>query len=242
MISRIHRLRWLLPALVMSLTAGCGSSDNAKGSSNSLVLDPTQSHYGHTADEWGTLWFKYIFELAQTDAKNCIIPYSDPNGANCTYGQSGDVFFFAGTQGGAVVRDQCVVPAGKAILVPIVNAEGDNVGVAPQSDMALMTYVKSQLDGVTDMSFNIDGTALSNLSSYLTQATKFTYTEPMEPNFYTCNAVTGITGPVSPAYAAGYYVLLKPPTVGAHTLHFAANSPKSMPAFMVDVTYKFKVQ
>jgi hypothetical protein len=239
--------------LAISLAVGCGSSDKSTASSSPRVLDPTQTHYGHTADEWGALWFKWLYELQQpasalTDHTTCVIPFHDPTGASCTDGQTYDVFFLAGTDSATVVRNKCTIPAGKAILVPILNYDADNAGVAPamqMSDTFLQTYVKTQMDGATGMSATMDGAEIPNVASYRTQITKFSYTLGPEPNFYTCLGETGanaVTGPVPTSYAAGFYLLLAPPAVGAHTLHFTGNSPASMPAYSVDVTYNFTVQ
>jgi hypothetical protein len=213
----------------------------------SAVLDPTQSHFGNTDDEWGALWWKWIYELPQTDAKNCVIPLLDPTGEHCAYGQSGDVFFLTGTQGGVAVRDKCVVPAGKAIFFPIVTFSGDNAGVPAGMtlpDAGLIGYVQSQLNGVpvAGLSAELDGVALTDLARFRTQITKYSYTLPPEPNVYTCGGQTGVTGLVDPAYAAGYYVMLAPPSSGAHTLHFAGSSPASSPPLMLDVTYHLTIQ
>jgi hypothetical protein len=234
-----------------SLTAGCGASGTRNTGATVEVLDPTQPHYGNSDGEWGALWWKWNYELPQMaaadgGAPNCIIPFQDPTGANCAVGQSGDVFYLAGTTGGTVVRDQCVVPKGKAIFFPIITFSADNAGVPAAmqlSDTDLMGYVKTQLDEtpVAGLSAAFDGTPIPNLASFRTQVTKFSYTLPPEPNLYTCDGQTGVTGLVDPAYAAGFYVMLAPPPPGAHTLHFAGRAATT-PPLMQDVTYHFTIQ
>jgi hypothetical protein len=238
--------------LAAPLAAGCSSSGNGNGigstsqSSSSIVLDPTQPHYGHTDDEWGTLWQKWIDELPQPDPQNCIIPFMDPTGANCGYQQSGDVFFLAGTGGGSVVRDQCQVPKGKALFFPILSFGADNAGVDPSkwlSDADLQAYVQNELDGVSvsSLSVEFDGVAIPNLANYRTKITKFSYTLPPEPNDYSCQGQSGVTGYIDTSYAAGFFVMLAPPASGAHTLHFAGSSPASSPPLTVDTTYHFTI-
>ena len=231
--------------LAASLTGGCGASGTRSTGASVDVLDPTQPHYGNSDDEWGALWWKWNYELPQM-AGNCRVPFEDPTGAFCADGQSGDVFFLAGTLGGAVVRDKCVVPKGKAIFFPILSFSADNAGLPPGmqlSDADLMAYMKTQLDGipVSGLSADFDGVPIANLAHFRTQITKFSYTLPPEPNLYTCNGQTGVTGVVDPSYAAGFYVMLAPPPAGAHTLHFAGNAPASSPPFKVDVTYHFTI-
>jgi hypothetical protein len=246
-------LRFLvLATLVASVTASCSSSgNNSQGGASSVALDPTQPHYGNSDSEWGALWWKWVYQLPQSlnDAgmPACFIPFQDPTGANCGDGQSGDVFFLAGTSGGTVVRDKCVVPSGKAILFPIFNFASDNGGVPTamqMSDTGLQSLVKSAMAGVqvSSLSAEFDGTSIPNLASYATQITQFSYTLPPEPNIYTCQGEPGVTGVVDPSYAAGYYVMLAPPSTGAHTLHFAGTSNASNPPVMVDVTYHLTIQ
>jgi hypothetical protein len=230
-----------------SLAAGCSSSSTQAASVQ--ILDPTQAHYGNTDDVWATLWWKWIYELPQTESDagmpNCVVPVQDPTGANCAVGQSGDVFFLVGDTGGTVVRNQCVVPSGKAIFFPILSFDTDNGGVPVSmqlSDTAMMGVTQNQLDNVTGLSAEFDGVPITNLGRFKTQVTKFSYTLPPEPNTYTCEGATGVTGVIDPSYAAGYYIMLAPPPAGTHVLHFAGSSPKSQPPFMLDVTYNFTVK
>jgi hypothetical protein len=208
------------------------------------VLDPTQAHYGHTSDEWATLWWQWIYQLPQK-AGMCVIPITDPTGASCGYGQSGDVFFFAGDSGGVLVRNACDVPQGKAILFPIVTFSADNGGVPPAQQLtptALAQVVQTQLDGVTGLEADFDGVSIGNLASFKTRVTQFQYTLPPEPNVYSCQGASGVTGVITPSFAGGYYVMLAPPALGAHVLHFKANSPASSPPFTLEVTYNFTVK
>ncbi len=249
----IRRNIALLPLLVLATLAapftGCSSS-NSTQAGTAQVLDPTQPHYGNTDAEWGALCRQWVYQLPQStdDAgmPDCNIPFQDPTGAHCTDGQSGDVFFLAGASGGTVERDQCAVPSGKAIFFPIFNFVADNGGVPPAmqlSDSALMGQVQTGMAGVSvgTLSAEFDGLPIANLASFATPVTQYKYTLPPEPNVYTCEGETGVTGPVSPSYAAGYYIMLPPPAPGAHVLHFAGTSTTSNPHVMVDVTYRFTI-
>ncbi|HTF07230.1 MAG TPA: hypothetical protein VK659_03570 [Asanoa sp.] len=50
-------------------------------------------------------------------------PVSDPSGADCRRNQPGDVWFLAGTFGTSATR-RCDAPAGRPVVVPIVNVFG----------------------------------------------------------------------------------------------------------------------
>jgi hypothetical protein len=235
----------VLSALGALLTPGCSGNGNGGSASSAEALDPTQMHYGFSDDVWGTKWWQWIYQTPQTNG--CNIPFLDPDGSHCTDGQSGDVFFLAGTQGGKIERDKCAVPSGKAIFFPIINPTADNEGVPTAMQLTpsgLMGYVQTQMEGVavSSLSAEFDGVAITDLGRFKTQIMQYTYTLPPEPNIYTCEGDKGLTGTVSPAFEAGYYIMLAPPAPGAHVLHFAGSSPMTTPPVMVDVTYKFTIQ
>ena len=250
-----NRIR-LVPLLVLSVVAGlasgaCSSSSGSGSSGGSPALDPTQPHYGYTYGQWGVRWWQWVYQLPQPAGDggmpDCVNPFTDATGAECGYGQSGDVFFLVGTQGGVAVRDACDVPLGKAIFFPILTFSDDNGGVPTSmqaSNAALQQVVQGQMDGVplSEMSAEFDGTAITDLGNYKTPVTEYSYTLPAEPNVYTCMGESGVTGTISPAYEAGFYVIIAPPAAGAHTLHFAGHSPNSNPDLKIDVTYHLTVK
>src|SRR5574341_1319356 len=68
----------------------------AQGNPNPGVLPPRATAYGMTYGEWSARWWQW--GLGQPAATN---PIDDPTGAFCDVGQSGPVWFLAGTFGGA---------------------------------------------------------------------------------------------------------------------------------------------
>lgn len=83
-------------------------------------IRPPQSHpYGHTYNEWADRWWQWVDAIPQS-----VNPIIDPTGANCAIGQSGPVWFLAGSPGGSYERS-CTVPAGKAIFFPVANYQED---------------------------------------------------------------------------------------------------------------------
>ncbi len=83
---------------------------------NSQVLPLDSSPYGNTYGEWSARWWQWT--LAIPAATN---PNLDTTGENCAEGQSGQVWFLAGSFGGTFER-ACPVPTGKALFFPILNA------------------------------------------------------------------------------------------------------------------------
>ena len=65
-----------------------------------MVLPPGSTVVGKTIGEWTAEWWKWAFsQSVPNDA------FTDATGANANVGQSGPVFFVAGTTGGTATRE-----------------------------------------------------------------------------------------------------------------------------------------
>jgi hypothetical protein len=80
------------------------------------VVAPGSRVAGKTIAEWGEAWWQWL--LATPGVHD---PALDQNGEKCQYGQSGPVWFVAGSYGSGKVFRRCTVPAGKYILLPVAN-------------------------------------------------------------------------------------------------------------------------
>ena len=87
---------------------------------------------------------------------------------------------------------------------------------------------------------SVDGAEISNLAAFKADVTEFSYEVPAEPNFYSCVGAPGVTGPVGPSYAGGYYVMVAPLSAGTHELHFGLDQPDDM--WSTDITYRLTVE
>ena len=83
----------------------------------------------------------------------------------------------AGTGAGSAERT-CTIPAGKAILLPIINSA--NVRTAGETNEELFAGVKELEDKVTTLEASVDGTPLQNLWNYRIQSPFFNETLPKE--------------------------------------------------------------
>jgi hypothetical protein len=200
---------------------------------NPGVFPPNSKPYGKTINEWTAEWWKYVLSFpADTN------PLADATGAHCAQGQSGPVFFLVGTTGGPAVRNKCVVPAGKAILFPIINV----ISAVPEDSsnaqdlIDLVTWYEGQVDRTEA---RIDGVDLQDVLA--------TYRFP-SPIFSFDGATPGI---FSPAYEGhrdigfsdGWWVMLKPLTPGKHTIHFLGHQlvPDYGVDFTTEVSYRITV-
>lgn len=130
------------------------------GNPNPRVLPPHANAYGNSYGEWSARWWQWV--LAIPEATN---PNLDTTGADCAEGQTGKVWFLAGTFGASVTR-ACTVPTGRGLFFPILNTvfgagvfdcEPTNPGV-PCDVQALRAAAEAQLDDPTTLEVSIDGT------------------------------------------------------------------------------------
>src|SRR5438067_24588 len=84
--------------------------------------------YGMTYGQWNARWWQWFFSVPAS--RN---PGLATDGAvDCSVGQSGDVWFLAGSfQSGGTFSRSCAVPVGKALFVPLINSWADNVCNTP---------------------------------------------------------------------------------------------------------------
>ena len=82
-----------------------------------LVMTPKAFAQSNDVRELSAAWWQWLLAIPTAES-----PTVDSTGENCGVNQEGPVWFLAGTTGGSAVRN-CIIPAGKAILFPIITAE-----------------------------------------------------------------------------------------------------------------------
>ena len=127
---RVPRIAFVSAITALLLLAPVTAS--AQATSNPRVLPPSSMAYGKTYGGWSAAWWQYVErQPGSTNPTN-----KNSTGAGCGQDQSGPVFFLVGTgdnSGDPVVRNQCVVPAGKALFFPLVNVFDFHVDCTPQT-------------------------------------------------------------------------------------------------------------
>jgi hypothetical protein len=230
--------------LVAVLLAGCGSGLKTGGATvahsgaNPGVFPPSSVAYGKTYGEWSAAWWQWVLAIPRRDNPN-----ADPTGEKCHVGQSGPVWFLAGTTGGATERT-CTLPAGKAVFFPIVNSVNwDPFGVETLDD--LRREAKEPIDHVTALEASVDGVSLQGLRNYRCQPpVPFEFIGPPveeDPLFGPDQAGKWT------AVADGFYVMLEPLSPGPHTITFRGkfSFPAVFPSvqvFETVITYHLTVQ
>jgi hypothetical protein len=192
------------------------------------VFSPQVKPYGRSYEQWAAAW--WIWALAQPASSS---PITDPTGAQCARGQGGPVWFLAGAFGGAVTRE-CQVPAGKALLFPVVNSPW--IGFNDPPEHQTEEYIREQASAshfATNLHASVDGVAVADVSRYLEDSVIFEAPVPAD-NFF------GLPGGfvTGPNVDSGYYLVVRPLPPGPHTIRFGGNLP---PDFALDVAYKLEI-
>jgi hypothetical protein len=251
--SNMTRVRTLLakgwkPALLAIAVLGFAAGSTVlagRGNAGNAGVMPPQSHpNGKSYAEWGAAWWQWALALPAE-----INPILDTTGASCGLGQSGPVWFLAGTSGASVERI-CTVPRDKAIFFPIINVLSDypcppEFGFEPTEGQTMEDFLTQNanmyIGNVTNLGVEVDGVALKNLYDYRATSSLYYFTADTS---LTAVLDPCITGTPQPGVADGYWIMLTPLKRGTHTIHFtgACWIPEWNWGFTVNVTYLLTVQ
>jgi hypothetical protein len=207
----------------------------------SVVLPGTSAFAKNVKNVDGGDWWQWA--LATPTNHN---PLLDTTGADCAVGQTGKVWFLAGTFGGGSVQRACTIPKNKQLFFPVVNAvniDTPNVcGQGPDhvSVADLRVFPKTFVDNATNLSAELDGASLAFQREV---SPVFTVTLPADNIFDSGCIAAGLGdvpgGKFQPAVDDGVYAALDELSPGTHILHFHADTP-GQPS--VDVTYTLTVE
>jgi hypothetical protein len=207
------------------------------------VIPPGAEPYGESYGEWNSAWVRWVLSIPINDSSHPEVhPLLDPTGASCSARQSGHVWFLAGSLIGPVTRNNCTIPAGKALFFPIVNAWCDSSPVSCGSTYdQLLAAIKPAIDGATNLQVAVDGRTIRDIPRYRATTPRpnpFYFNLP-DHNLY---QYFGNPDAVAGRYygvADGYYLMLAPLNVGTHTIHLHGDLPGGGPS--QDVTYNLRV-
>lgn len=218
----------LLAGLTPSLVARAAYADS---SASPAVFLPGSSPYGVSYKEWSARWWQWGLSIPTSTN-----PILDDSGAFCNQHQSGQVWFLAGDFGGSVTRN-CTIPAGKAILFPLLNAAfgaavGDCTGPADCDVNTLRQGAGATVKDPQLLAASLDQVAIPKLVDYRAKSPVFSISLPED------SLVGFPAGTYGPNVSDGYWVMLQPLTSGAHELKFHAISNSG---FELEVTYHLTI-
>jgi hypothetical protein len=202
------------------------------------IFPPGGKPYGLTyADHIKNFW-KWAIKTPANEN-----PVNDPTGVKCATGQentNSSVFYLAPNNGGTSQRT-CKVPAGKALLIPVMPVESSDKELPKASVADLSNSAKNDQDHVNSLYLKIGDKEYNfkDLDKYRTHTDAF---EVVFPD----NGIFGVLkGGVSKAVADGRYIITEPLAKGTYPIHFKSSliDPSNPDTnFAQDITYKIIAQ
>lgn len=202
-----------------------------------LTLIPPSASSAQTGRTYGQLsaaWWQTMLAIpVETN------PTFDATGANCSRGETARIFFLAGEGSGNPVTRTCTVPSSKPLFFPIINVECSNVEAPPffgatDADRASCASGFGDDIGIATLKLTIDGVDVPRLDRLRAASPPFDFSMPGNDN------ILFVNGPTSGRSASdGFWVLLRPPVPGTHTIHFEGKFVSGVGAgFSENVTYR----
>lgn len=205
----------------------------AAASSSSNIFPPNSEPYGLTYDEHAQNFWKWLLSIPASES-----PMDDTKGDKCTAGQSNtnSSVFYLGPGEGKVERT-CTIPAGKGLVIPVMEVEQSDKEIPGASVEVLTNAAKKDQDSVNSLYLKIDNEEYTydDLLKYRIEPT-----EPFQVIFPD-NGIFGVAeGGPSQVVADGWYIITEPLTPGNHTIHFRSSLSCPdvgciEPAFAMDV-------
>lgn len=210
-------------------------------SSNPGIYPIDSKPFGLTYGEWSAKWWQWLLPIPKD-----INPTQDGSGINCAQGQNDQhVWFLAGTGGGAAQRT-CTIPAGKAILFPVLNSEctyKDSATSKTPADLRKCAIAGNA--GVTILEATVDGRNIHGVEGYRVTSDLFNVTDGN-------NNIQGVNPGPTQGVSDGWWFMLSPFPTGNHQVHFAGviggltpaapTLTSTNPSFASEVTYHLAVK
>jgi hypothetical protein len=233
----------LLFGLLTSADIALGSEP---GQFPSQVVQPNTDEFGNSYGEWSARWWQWLVSIPAATNPNL-----SSGAVDCTLGQSGSVWFLAGTFGDKPYMRSCTIPAGKDLLVTPMTTLFGELGPTPESDCPngpdecdfnqLRAAAAEGQDKPKLLEVSVDSARVKNLDQYRVTSPVFNAFFPKEailPDFIVSDG-TIPHGSHGPLISDGYFVVLKPLSPGAHTIHLKGIPNQGGSGF--EVTYHVTV-
>jgi len=241
-----HLKRWSIVASLGLLTVL--SPAVMGGNANPGAAPIKSSPHGKSYGEWAQAWWTWASSIPADQN-----PVLDTTGEFASVGQSGHVWFLAGTIFGGTFERDVTVPTGTSLFFPALNALfwapddlddatffAEQAGLSPalMSDEELIRFIVGlAVDDPALLKVTVDGRELKDLEDYRAASDGFELTDT--------DLIDTLGGEISHpnlAVADGYWVMLNPLKPGEHTIRIqSAIDQGPFAGTASDVTYHLTV-
>ena len=210
--------------------------------SQSKEARATPNVYGKTIGNWGNSWWQWALNFSYADD-----PLLQDGNVDCAAGQSGKVWYLAGSFGGTLgeanpAERTCTIKKGKAIFFPIINdIKWTPLDPAVPEDCTdeanCRTVADADLSDVTGWTCTVDDVPCVWFSQIVrAQSDALPFDVLAGSILETLGYVPGVR---EVSVSDGYWVMLDSPPPGLHTIHFTAARASG---FSLDITYHLTVK
>lgn len=232
---KLNKSVCLSSALLLLVIIFYSTSTPVTASNSLSIFPPDSKPYGLTHAEHSQNFWKWLLSIPASES-----PMDDKTGEKCSIGQSNSnssVFYLGGEEGR--VERTCSIPAGKGLLIPVMQVEISDKELPGASVEDLSNAAKKDQDGVNSLYLQVDDKEYTydDLLKFRTQPT-----EPFQAIFPD-NGIFGVAeGGPSQVVADGFYIITEPVTTGNHTVHYRSSLSCPdvgcvEPAFAQDIKY-----
>jgi hypothetical protein len=237
--------------------AGVGAGQpftKTKGNFDNPAVLPVQSHaFGTTYEELAAKFWQWEFSMPVT--ASAVFDTAD-----CSTNQSGKVWFLAGSGAPfevspgvlqSVAHRNCKVPNGKALFIPVINAECSTISgdqLPPYEPTPVELKPCSQFaSGFIDRSkliATVDGVPIKALAQYQVTSPLFTFGPLPYDNVLQSFGLDAPAGTTAQAVSTGIHLLLHPLSAGQHTIFLHAEvdvTPIGGPRLIFETTFHLTV-
>lgn len=209
----------LLYAMIVGIMAGVAGAQTpppqAKPAEGDLAYPPDAIVSGLSLPEWLARNGQWSNSLPVASS-----PLNDPTGERCAFGQSGPVFFLAGS-GAATGRLACTVPPDTALLLTVLGGECSTAEPPPffgSNEAELTACATALFDQPTSVQVTVN-------TEYVADVRDYRVTSPLHYLILPEDNWLRVPAGVVASVASGYYVILKPLPVGTHVVSFRGSLP-----------------
>ena len=246
--SKLMQLRYVAVRFACVLLLSSLAAAPARGANPNPGVAPVKSSpHGKSYGEWA--WWMWASSIPADQN-----PVLDTTGQFAGEGQSGHVWFLAGTIFGGTFERDVTVPTGTSLFFPALNAlfwapddlddaasfaEKEGLNPALMTDEELIRFIVGlAVDDPALLKVTVDGRELKNLEDYRAASDAFELTDT--------DLIDTLGGEISHpnlAVADGYWVMLNPLKPGEHTIRIqSAIDQGPFAGTASDVTYHVKVK
>jgi len=225
----MNHIKWYAQFSVLSVAFIYSTSFPVQASE---LVDQSVAIAGKTRSEYANLWWQWAVSMTPE-----VSPIRDQMGEFCGVNQRGDVWFLAGGYGSSKISRECTLPMSKHVFFPVINMlyYPPDTGERPSCDVVKRSAALNN-DYLKTFKVTVDGKEYLN-PAFFRQSSDV------------CFDLMGLTEgadreAVYPAATDGYWVMLKPLSVGEHTLKFNAsyfNPGSSYGGMAQDIEYRLNV-